>query len=117
MSMAEQFFQLATGTSEAAMRSSISRLYYANFHIAAALTDGKSHGDIAGRLAKSYGDDLGTRFRRLHNLRSRMDYEPDFFRRERVTDAIIWFQQQIQDGINLYLQLRSSLESIAGGSQ
>jgi len=96
------------------MRSSLSRLYYASFHIAAALTEGKSHGDIARRLADNYGE-LGERFARLHELRSKMDYRPNFFEEElRAKDPRIWYQERMQEGIGLYFQLRSVWESSHG---
>lgn len=104
--LADQFFSLATGATEAAMRSSLSRLYYASFHVAAALTDGKSHGDIARRLADKYGD-VGEKFQNFQDLRSQMDYRPDFFVKElRGKDPEIWFQDQMREGIGLYDQLR-----------
>jgi uncharacterized protein (UPF0332 family) len=105
--IAEQFFDLATGASESAMRNSISRLYYASYHVAVALTDGKSHGDIAKRLAEKHGD-VGERFGRLHELRSRMDYRPDFFQKElQGKDPRNWYLEQMDDGIGLYYQLRA----------
>jgi hypothetical protein len=106
LSLADQFFALATGGTEAAMRSSLSRLYYASYHLAAVLTDGKSHGDIAKRLADKFGD-VGERFRSFEDLRSKMDYRPDFFETElRGKNPQIWFQDQMREGIGLYDQLR-----------
>jgi uncharacterized protein (UPF0332 family) len=104
--VAEQFFDLATGASESAMRNSISRLYYASYHVAVALTDGKSHGDIAKRLTAIHGE-VGQRFGKLHELRNKMDYRPDFFEKElRGQDPRNWYLEQMDDGVGLYYQLR-----------
>lgn len=108
--LADQFFELATGGTEAAMRSSLARLYYASFHVAAVLTGGTSHGDIAKRLTDSHGE-IGRNFKRLHDVRSQMDYTPDFFEKMGVTDPKIWYQERLQEGTGLYFQLRSILES------
>ena len=110
--IAEQFFDLATGASESAMRNSISRLYYASYHVAAALTGGTSHGDIARQLIEGYGE-VGNRFRDWHRLRSQMDYRPDFF--STVKDPRNWYLEQMDDGIGLYYQLRSIWNSTHRG--
>lgn len=108
--LADQFFALATGADETAMRSSLSRLYYASFHVASALTGGTSHGDIAKRLSETHGE-IGRTFKRLHDVRSQMDYTPDFFERLGVPDPKIWYEQRMQEGIGLYLQLRGIWDS------
>jgi uncharacterized protein (UPF0332 family) len=111
MVLAEQLFAFATNTSEIAMRSSLSRPYYASFHLGSALTGGKGHSDVVKRLTDSQGD-VGRDLKKFHDLRSQMDYAPDFFKDLRGRDINIqdWYQTQMQEGISLYYRLRQILE-------
>ena len=111
--LADQFFALATGENEAAIRSSLSRLYYASFHVATALTGGTSHGDIAKRLTETHGE-IGQRFKSYHKLRSQLDYDHDFFRREGIKDPGFWYRERLREGISLYLQLRGIVDAAKG---
>lgn len=113
LSLADQFFALATEQTEAEMRTSISRLYYASFHVAAALTGRTSHGDIAKRLRDGYGN-IGDDFKRYHRLRDEMDYDHEYFKRTGVKDIKDWYQERLREGAGLYLQLRSMAESVKG---
>ena len=89
------------------MRLSLSRLYSANYHVAADITQGKSHGDIAKKLGDRYGD-VGETFKGLRRLRNRMDYSPDFFLTElKGKDPGEWYRVQMGNGIELYQRLRA----------
>lgn len=75
--LAERMLEIAEHSSEAEMRSSISRLYYAVYHVALVLVGNKAHGEIPGALEELEAG-LGKLYKALLILRQRADYDPGF---------------------------------------
>lgn len=79
LELAERLLESAEHSSEAEMRNSISRIYYAVLHLAEALTDVSGHGrmpDALNGIEQGLGDD----FKWLRDLRAGADYNPNFAR-------------------------------------
>jgi len=79
--LARALRELADGSSEAALRSALSRSYYSIFHAANVLLGKVSHADIAKRLG-AIDSELEARVEKLQQLRSQADYDPKFVERE-----------------------------------
>jgi hypothetical protein len=79
--LAEKLLQSAQHTSEAEMRNSLSRIYYAVLHVAEAVTSVSGHGKMPAALTQLEAG-LGDDFRRLRDLRVGADYTPNFVERE-----------------------------------
>ena len=104
--LAERLLELAEHSSEAEMRSSLSRIYYAVYHVAIALVGNMSHGEIPLAL-EGKEEGLGERYKRLFELRNRADYNPAFVEQEFVDLANfkIQFPQEIENARSLYERL------------
>jgi len=81
LALARSLRELADGSSEAALRSALSRSYYSIFHAANALFGKVDHGDIAKKLG-SLDPGLELRIKKLQQLRMQADYDPKFLERE-----------------------------------
>ena len=77
---AERLLELAEHSSEIEMRASLSRIYYAVYHVAIGLVGNRAHGEMAAALEQRE-EGLGERYASLLELRSRADYDPEFVRR------------------------------------
>jgi uncharacterized protein (UPF0332 family) len=96
--LAKALRELADGSSEAALRSALSRSYYSIFHAANVLLGKVDHEDIAEKLAEVDAE-LGARVKKLRQLRSQADYDPKFVEREFKGD-LEKFQLDARDRIN-----------------
>lgn len=71
--LSEKLFELAQHLSEAEMRQSISRMYYATFHAAAVLLGKQvSHQEVASKL-RALDEQLGNGYKALEDARSKAD--------------------------------------------
>jgi uncharacterized protein (UPF0332 family) len=75
--LAKLLLEQAEHSSEIEMRMSISRMYYAVFHVASVLTGVADHGNMPGALDEIEVG-LGKQYKRLRDLRSKADYAPKF---------------------------------------
>ena len=98
LALAKALRELADGSSEAALRNALSRSYYSIFHAANVLLGKVTHEDIAERLGE-VDLDLGTRVKKLRQLRSQADYDPTFVEREFKGD-LEKFQLDARERIN-----------------
>ena len=87
--------QVTAASNEYDLRNSISRLYYAFFHVGLAflLSQGEqvdhfrhSHGRVQAAIGKRMGKPLGRFVREIYQARLKADYEPGFFRSAYGTD-------------------------------
>jgi uncharacterized protein (UPF0332 family) len=83
--------EIASACSEYELRNSLSRLYYAFFHVSIALLSAtepdiaqvsKSHGALQARLQRKFGKTMliSRMMRELYDLRKQCDYEAGMFR-------------------------------------
>lgn len=79
LALAERLLEIAEHSSEAEMRNSISRIYFAIYHVAAALSGINDHGNMPNFLNEIEGG-LGDEFKRYRDLRAGADYNPNFAR-------------------------------------
>jgi hypothetical protein len=77
LAMAAALIELAEHSSEAELRSSLSRLYYALYHVARELTGISDHGQLPTALDVVHPN-LGSEFKLFRDLRARADYNPNF---------------------------------------
>jgi hypothetical protein len=106
LDLAERLLESAEHSSEAEMRSSFSRMYYAVYHVATALMGNMAHGEIPAALeVKEKG--LGERFRRLLELRQGADYDPDFVKRrfDGLDNFKLRFPDEMESARSLYEHL------------
>jgi uncharacterized protein (UPF0332 family) len=109
--LAERLRELAEHSSETEMRNSLSRMYYATYHLARILTGEKEHGNVQAALkrfdAKSAGE-----LRDLYRLRESADYDPDFVIEE--YESLEDFRRQFSEDMGrariLYERLRERVE-------
>lgn len=103
LALAERLLESAEHSSEADMRNSISRMYYAVYHVAVVLVGNMAHGEIPGALEKREKG-LAERFRRLYELRQGADYDPDFVKRrfKDIGDFRVRFRDEMEIARSLY---------------
>ena len=110
--LAKALRELADGSSEAALRSALSRSYYSIFHAAYALFGKVSHGDIAKKLG-AIDPKLGESVERLQRIRSQADYDPKFVEREFGGD-LEKFQldarERIDEGLTVFNRIVGEIE-------
>jgi uncharacterized protein (UPF0332 family) len=105
--LAERLREQAEHLSEIEMRTSLSRMYYAAFHVAVELTGITDHGNIPSALDK-LEPGLGRKYNRLRELRSKADYAPRF-EEDSVTDLSSFqslFREEMTKAGTLYDRLR-----------
>ena len=104
--LAERLLELAEHSSEIEMRNSLSRIYYAVYHVAIVLVGNMSHGEISSALEKQETG-LGERFRRLLELRQGADYNLNFVKSEfdGLENFKVQFPQEIESARGLYERL------------
>ena len=117
INLAERLLQSAEHSSEAEMRNSLSRIYYAMYHLAIAAVGSMAHSEFADRLNRIEVG-LGTRFRRFAQLRSRADYNPDFVEQEfgDLRRMQVAFPSLMQEATELYEQLLELVTDDANNS-
>jgi uncharacterized protein (UPF0332 family) len=98
LALAKGLRELADGSSEAVLRSALSRSYYSIFHAANVLLGKVTHEDIAEKLGE-IDPELGERVKDLRRLRSLADYTPGFIDLEFGGDVEL-FRQEARDRVN-----------------
>jgi uncharacterized protein (UPF0332 family) len=98
LALAKSLRELADGSSEAALRSALSRSYYSIFHAANVLLGKVTHENVAEKLGE-IDPELGARVKNLRQLRSLADYDPSFVEREFKGD-LEKFQRDARDRVN-----------------
>ena len=103
LGLAERLLEMAEHSSEIEMRCSLSRIYYAVYHVARSQVGEKAHGKMAGAL-EEVQPGLGERYKSLLDLRNGADYDPDFVRRrfESLDDFRLQFSGVTQSARRLY---------------
>jgi uncharacterized protein (UPF0332 family) len=96
--LAERLLELAEHSSEIEMRASLSRIYYAVYHVAIGLVGNKAHGEMAAALEQRE-EGLGERHTTLLELRQKADYDPEFVRR-RFESLMVAHQYDPEQGKN-----------------
>jgi hypothetical protein len=101
--LAEKLLESAEHSSEADMRNSISRMYYAVYHVAVVVVGNMAHGEIPDALEEREKG-FGERFRRLYKLRQGADYDPDFVQRQfkGLDDFRVRFRDEMEISRSLY---------------
>jgi len=107
LSLAEQMLQLADHSSEGEMRGSLSRMYYAVYHVALVLVGNRAHGEIPEAL-EALNAGLGRLYAELLILRQRADYDPGFVTRQfgSVENFRLQFPLEMEKARVLYERLR-----------
>ena len=121
-----QTVSISSSASEYEMRNSISRLYYAFFHVSLALlrsvqidTDkfSRDHGKVHAALQARMGKYLGTCLKKLYHRRKLCDYDSDMFEREYSRDVesarrdlLPWIKRETTNFHWLHREARKVLE-------
>ena len=112
LALAKGLRELADGSSEATLRSALSRSYYSIFHAANVLLGKVDHDDIAEKLG-TIDPELEARVKKLQQLRSQADYDPGFVEREFKGD-LEKFQldarEQISEGLTVFNRILGEIE-------
>ncbi len=110
--LAKALRELADGSSEAALRSALSRSYYSIFHATNVLFGKVSHGDIAKRLG-GVDSELEARVDKLQQLRSQADYDPKFVEREfkgSLEQFRLDVRRQVEEGLTVFNRVLREIE-------
>jgi uncharacterized protein (UPF0332 family) len=121
-----QTVAISSSASEYEMRNSMSRLYYAFFHVSLALlrsigadTDkfSRDHGKVHAAVQARMGKYLGTCLKRLYHLRKLCDYDANMFEREygrniesARRDLAPWIRREATNFHWLYREARKALK-------
>jgi len=107
LALAEKILEQAEHSSEAEMRNSLSRLYYAVYHVALVLVGSKAHGEIPAAL-DGLETGLGKLYKDLLELRQRADYDPAFVVRQfgSTENFRVQFPIEMDKARTLYERLR-----------
>jgi uncharacterized protein (UPF0332 family) len=112
LELARALRELADGSSEAALRSALSRSYYSVFHAANVLLGKVSHGDIAKRLGRIEVG-LEARVEKLQQLRSLADYDPKLVDRDYNGDLEQFrldVRRQVEEGRSVFNRILREIE-------
>jgi uncharacterized protein (UPF0332 family) len=112
LALAKALRELADGSSEAALRSALSRSYYSIFHATNVLLGKVSHGDIAKRLG-GVDSELEARVDKLQQLRSQADYDPKFVEREfkgNLEQFRLDVRRQVEEGLTVFNRVLREIE-------
>ncbi len=112
LELAKALRELADGSSEAALRSALSRSYYSIFHAANVLLGKVSHSDIARRLG-TIDVDLEPRVEKLQQLRALADYDPKLVEREfkgNLEQFRLDVRRQVEEGLSVFNRIIREIE-------
>jgi len=117
LELAKALRELADGSSEAALRNSLSRSYYSIFHASNVLFGRVSHSDIAKRLG-GVDLELEAQVEKLQQLRSQADYDPNFVEREfkgNLEQFRLDVRRQVDEGLSVFNRILREIERNARG--
>jgi hypothetical protein len=112
VSLAKGLRELADGSSEAALRTALSRSYYSILHIAQVLDEKIRHDSLASELEKIESG-LGERVSRLKDLRAKADYNPGFVQAEYGGDIELFkleARHQVNEGLRVFDRIVREIE-------
>lgn len=112
LALAKGLRELADGSSEAALRSALSRSYYSIFHAANVLLGGVTHENVAEKLG-DVDPELGSRVKKLRRLRSLADYNPGFLDSEYGGDLELFrrgARDEVNEGLRVFDRLLQEIE-------
>jgi uncharacterized protein (UPF0332 family) len=104
LALAKGLRELADGSSEAALRSALSRSYYSIYHAAKVLDRKIDHDNLVAELEK-VEKGLGEKAGILKQLRQRADYTPGFIDLEYGGSLEVFKQEarrQVNEGLNVF---------------
>src|SRR5271163_5008760 len=112
LALAKGLRELADGSSEAALRSALSRSYYSIYH-AAKVLDGKiEHDNLVTELEK-VEKGLGEKAGAIKQLRARADYTPGFIDLEYGGNLEVFKREarrQVNEGLNVFDRIIREIE-------
>ena len=113
--LSERLRESAEHLSEAAMRSSLSRMYYSVFHIVVVLLgDEHKHATMISKL-KGLDEVSGRQYEELFKLRVQADYEKDFVTEiGGIEELRIRFREWMREASSLHQRVRELISSKAG---
>jgi len=111
LELAKMLRELADNSSEAAIRSSLSRSYYAIYHAAYVLLGNVSHDELVDELGKvDWG--LADSVKTIRRLRMQADYDPHFVLREFSGDIALFrleARKQLEQGLLAYERILAEI--------
>lgn len=120
LELAHKLREEADQSSEAALRSALSRSYYSVYHAANALLGRKmNHGELPEKLA-AIDQDLGNRVKRLRELRVLADYDQNYVTREFAGNLEFFridARDQVKNGLEVFTKILTLIEQRAGDVQ
>jgi uncharacterized protein (UPF0332 family) len=112
LALARALREQADGSTEAGLRSALSRSYYSVYHAAKALLDKVDHHNLAEELEK-IEPGLGLRVERLQELRASADYDPEFIARKFDGDFEVFrleARRQVNEGSLVFNRIAREIE-------
>lgn len=112
LELAKALRELADGSTEAALRSALSRSYYSIFHAAKVLNKKIGHKSLASELEKVERG-LGARVAVIQRLRHRADYTPGFIDLEYGGSREVFKQEarrQVNEGLIVFDRVVREIE-------
>jgi uncharacterized protein (UPF0332 family) len=119
LALAKGLREQADGSSEAALRSALSRSYYSIFHAATVLDRKIRHHNIASKL-ESIEKGLGEKAVALYELRQDADYDPGFIDK-RYGGIFEAFKEdarhQVNEGLKVFNRILREIDDRAGSGK
>jgi uncharacterized protein (UPF0332 family) len=112
LALAKALRELADGSSEAALRSALSRSYYSIYHAAKVLDRKIDHHNIASELEK-VEKGLGEKAGALYELRQGADYNPGFIDLEYGGSVEVFKEEarrQVNEGLKVFDRIVREIE-------
>jgi uncharacterized protein (UPF0332 family) len=112
LALAKGLRELADGSSEAALRSALSRSYYSIYHAAKVLDRKIEHDNLVAELEK-VEKGLGEKAGIIKQLRQRADYTPGFIDLEYGGSLEVFKQEarrQVNEGLNVFDRIIREIE-------
>jgi uncharacterized protein (UPF0332 family) len=112
LALAKALRELADGSSEAALRSALSRSYYSILHAAKVLDKKINHANLVSELEK-VEEGLGVRAGAIKELRHKADYNPGFLNLEYGGSVEVFKQKarrQVDEGLWVFNRIVREIE-------
>jgi hypothetical protein len=116
LALARGLRELADGSSEAAVRTALSRSYYSILHVAQVL-DKKIRPDSLALELEKIEKGLGEKAGRLKDLRAKADYNPRFVEIEYGGDIELFKQEtrhRVNEGLTVFDRIVREIEESTG---
>jgi uncharacterized protein (UPF0332 family) len=112
LALAKGLRELADGSSEAALRSALSRSYYSIYHAAKVLDKKIDHDNLVSEL-ENVEKGLGEKASAIKELRAKADYNPGFIDLEYGGSLEVFKQEarrQVNDGLWVFNRIVREIE-------